>query len=147
MTETLAAKQSINSSPTRPEIEKLIDRIGVPNEGDDISTGLIEATLNISKHTSRWNTIIARLKETYRIQYNVILICKRGEGLYHACTDDEKVDEAMRRKGNAQREAGRIRMILDTVNASRLSKEHQEIYDNIRLTMQHNILQLAASVK
>lgn len=142
-----AIGQPVSFVPTKPYIDKLIEVIGVPKDGEDIETNVIEATISISRKSSHWGTIIARYKEILRVNYGVILVCKRGQGYYHACTDDEKIDEAMCRKSRAEREVGRTMMILDTVDRTKLSDINKQLYDNVRLNMQRQKLLLAQSVK
>lgn len=139
--------KKVTFCPTKPYIDKLIELVGVPEEGADISMSEIEAAINVPRTSSRWGTLIARWKEVMRNTYGRIVICKRGEGKYHFCLNDEKVDVAMSRKGRAERDIHRAMQILDTVDREYLSAERKSVYDNVRISMQQNMLLLAQSVK
>ena len=147
MSEPSKAGRVARNVPTKPYVDKLFETLGVPKDGDDIRMADIEAAIGVNRHTSRWTTVVGKWKETLRVKHGVVITCKYGEGIYHAADDDEKVDEAMRRKGLAEREAGRVLQILDTVERDRLKDGNKTLYDNVRLNMQQGKLKLAQAVK
>lgn len=137
----------VQSVSTKPYIDKLIELVGVPEEGQDVEMTAMEEALGVKRGTPRWSTLVTRWKEVMRVTYARIMVCKRGEGKYHACLDDEKVDAAMNRKGRAERDVQKAVQILDTVNRNCLSEERRGVYDNVKLAMQRNMLLLAQAVK
>ncbi len=133
--------------PLKPYVDELIRKLGVPKDGEDIEVAKMETALGMERSNARFATIVARWKETLRINHGIIIVCKRGQGCYHACDDDEKVDEACRRKGNAEREVERTVLILNCVDAAKLSDDNAIVFDKLRLNMQKRKLELAQAVK
>lgn len=128
-------------------INTLFDTLGIPNEGDDIDMSKIEKALNIQRHSFKWSSVISRWKQELRIRNGIIITCKYGTGCYHAANDDEKIAEAMRRKGRAENESLRVMMILDTVDKTKLNADNRILFDKIRLRMQQSKFELAQLVK
>lgn len=144
---TLQESQIVNRTPLDAYINTLFETLGVPNEGDDIAMFQIEKILNIQRHTFKWTSVIAKWKTELRVRHGIIITCKYGTGCYHAANDDEKLAEAMRRKGRAENETNRIFTILDTIDKTKLNADNRILFDKIRLTMQKSKLELAQSVK
>ena len=70
--------QLVNFAPTKPCIDRLIEVLGVPDMGEDISMADIENAINVRRNTHRWSTVIAKWKDVMRVNYGVIILCKRG---------------------------------------------------------------------
>ena len=79
--------------PTRPDVDKLMAKFGVPAVGDVVPYGDIETELKLVKHSGRWNAVIGAWRRFLYRQHNVHIETVMGLG-YRAAPNDTRVMHA-----------------------------------------------------
>lgn len=77
--------------PTAPDVEALIDQLGVPKPGDEISYKQIETVINVSRERSRWKTVTNAWRKRLEHEYNLYLKAIPNEG-FQCMTNSERIN-------------------------------------------------------
>lgn len=131
----MAAEKCVRGVPTSPYVDKVIEALGIPSEGQEIMMDDIAAALNTRRHSPRYMTVVAAWKQRLLSAYGIVIIT--SPGIYRAATDDEKIVEAGRRSRMAGKHVAKAMAIIGTVDARKLSAKNMEALKNLRASMQN----------
>lgn len=76
---------------TEPEVNDLMEKIGVPAAGQQISYAQVEEISSTKRGTGRWDSVTNAWRTRLRRQYNVELLAIRNEG-FQAMNNSERVN-------------------------------------------------------
>jgi hypothetical protein len=115
--------------PIDPDVEKLKERFGIPQEGVTIRWSEIEAVIDTPYRSHRFNSVVSKWRKKLRFESNVIMKAINGIGLQAA--DPESRVVLTNRKGKSA-----VKMIVDaediarTTDSTRLSEDSRKINDH-----------------
>jgi hypothetical protein len=121
--------------PTRPDVEKLISKFGIPEEGRLFRWDEISETIDIDriKQASRFRTVCEMWRKRLEREHNIILISESGVGLIAATPHDRVVVSGQKIKRSI-RGLGKAERVLVTTDRARLNEDDKREYDfKIRL--------------
>ena len=126
--------------PTAPDVQKIIDETGVPNEGQIVKYSDIERVIGIKRRTSRFGTVAAAWKRRLKSENDIVMCAVENIG-YKALTPSERITYSggKIRSGVKSIKVGSV--VASTTDRKRLSddeKSRQEKYAKA-----HAILTLA----
>ncbi len=137
--------QIVKRYPTKTDVDLLIERIGIPKEGEFISREMIRSIMNLPSNSSRLNTIIGKYKERMFICHNVYLF-PNYQGGWIVSNPNDRISEASRIRKNA---IGRLGMALTvglSADTKRLSEPNKKVQSEMRKSMNDAKLMLAESL-
>lgn len=114
------AKTFFRGVPTEVDIKRLDDAFGVPAEDALIDYETIEEALQLSKESSRFETVTRAWRDKLEREYNLLLVSVRGQGIKVA-TPDARVTIASKKMKQGRRAIQRGASIAVKTDASRLS--------------------------
>ena len=118
--------------PTKIDVDKLIERFGVPHEGQVITfEDLQEALPDLQFRSYRWNTVIAAWRKHLEKKHNVILGSKRGEGLV-ALPPEGRIDLATGKYSTGIKLTDRAAVLAIKTDRARLTPESKRTADFLR---------------
>lgn len=107
--------------PTKTDVDLLIEKIGIPKEGEVITRDLICSILNLPGNSSRLNTVIVKYKERMFICHNTYLF-PNYQGGWIVSNPNDRISEASRIRKNAIGRLGTALTVGLSADTKRLSE-------------------------
>ena len=120
-------------APTAPWVDLLIEKLGVPKEGDEIQMDVIAAVLKTERHSRHYQTIVAAWKRRLFTVHGIVITTELGK--YIAATDDGKVIEAIRLKTKAGKTMGKAVAIMNATDERKLTNKTKPAYNEMKMDM------------
>lgn len=114
--------------PTAPDVRRLVEAFGVPEEGALIPYTEIEKVLGYERKSCRGNTVLWTWRRQLLREHNVMM-GTRPEGLV-ALTPAERVSVGKTKIGHGLRGVRRGSVLLETTDRARLSPELRNEVDH-----------------
>ena len=124
--------------PTKPDVDKLLEEIGVPAAGDSIAYSRITEVTGITRKTSRWVSVTNAWRKHLQDKHGIVLKAAPNEG-FNALDDNGKTDTVLgyvKRAKNSFRRADKIAIRVDRQKLSedrRISFDH---YGRVRAALE-----------
>ena len=118
--------------PTKIDVDRLVDRFGLPKEGQVITfEELQDALPDIEFKSNRWHTVIDAWKKHLEKKHNIILGSKRGEGKI-ALLPEGRIDLAKDKYSTGIKMTGRAALLAIKTDRERLTPESKRTADFLR---------------
>ena len=118
--------------PTKIDVDRLVDRFGLPTEGQVITfEDLQDALPDIEFRSNRWQTVIAAWRSHLEKKHNTILGSKRGEGLV-ALPPEGRIDLATGKYSTGIKMTDRAAALAIKTDRARLTPESKRTADFLR---------------
>jgi hypothetical protein len=121
--------------PTGPDVQNLIDTLGMPNEGDHIPYADVEAVLGLTRKSDphRWASVTGAWKRRVEREANVILKAVMNRG-FDALTPSGRVDHSGRTYKGGLKKIVRASNVAAGTDRTSLSPEEARTCDHIQNT-------------
>lgn len=131
--------------PTKIDVEKLLNRYGVPKEGFTVEKKAIAETLELDVKSHRFGTVLTAWRNRLFREHNILMV-SIGEGVLKAASPDERVDYSSRKVSSGRRAIGKAIVVAYATDANRLTDESAKTRASI-CAMNEAKLRLAAGVQ
>jgi len=111
--------------PTAPDVKKLMDHFGVPEENVLLNWTEIEEVIGEEKGSSRFTSVTGAWRKKLRKDHNIEMIPEIGKGL-KAANPHERVDLAGGLIHKATNSIKRSISVADKTDVTRLDEEHKK---------------------
>lgn len=116
--------------PTKPDVDKLREKFGVPKEGAVITWKQIEDVIGCKKGSSRFATVVDAWRKAMDREHQLIFGPVRGQGL-KALPPDDRIELSSQKRKSGIRMVGRSFKIATFTDRNRLTPENQRVQDHI----------------
>ena len=116
--------------PTRPDVDKLVAKFGVPKDGDVIAYTDIEAELGYKRHTARWVAVIGSWKRRLYRESNVFFETVNGTG-YRCAPGDTRISHSVRKVRHGMKRIVKGGELAASTSDQGLSSDQQRSRDHI----------------
>lgn len=116
--------------PTRPDVDALIEHLGVPDEGNHIMYADIEKVIGVTRYSNRGNTVIAAWRKRLFNDHNVVLIPNRGKS-FKAANPHERVDVSRTKVQTGYRSIRRGSRIARKTDMHRLDEPNRKACEHL----------------
>lgn len=123
-------KVLFNGLPTKIDVDKIIDRYGVPAEGQLIPYQDIADLISVRVDTGRFRTVTTAWRKRLFREYNVLVNVKTGEGFYRA-NDTDRVETASHKVTSGKKSIMKGSVIASTTDKTRLDDETRKVCDHL----------------
>jgi hypothetical protein len=122
--------------PTEPDVKRLEEALGVPEEGAVVSWEALEGVLHDHRRAHRFLTVVNAWRRKLHREHNVVMVAVRGEGLMSA-PPDVRLDSGARRIRSGFRSIFRAGTVLEGTDRNRLTTDQRKALDhNLRVSTQ-----------
>lgn len=118
---------------TEPEVNELIEKLGVPSPGAQISYAQIEAIIGAKKGSGRWSSVITSWRKRLDRQYNLLLLAVPNEG-FQVMTGSERINEAGKKFKTGMKRIERAVLVVQKTDRAGLSDDEKKAADFIQNT-------------
>jgi hypothetical protein len=118
---------------TEPEVNDLIEQIGIPVPGDQISYLRISEIIKVKKGTSRWSSVVSAWRKKLERQHNVILGAVPNEG-YEVLSNSGRVNLGGKFFKESLRRMGRAVKVVTSTDRAGLSDDEVKAAEHIQKT-------------
>lgn len=121
--------------PTGPDVQKLIDTLGMPSEGNHIPYADVEAVLGLTRKNDphRWASVTGAWRKRVEREANIILKAVSNQG-YDALTPSGRVDHSGRTYKGGLKKIVRASNVAAGTDRTSLSPEEVRTCDHIQNT-------------
>lgn len=123
------SKLFVGGVPTDPDVRKLREAFGVPNEGTLLAWVEIERVIGEKKGTSRFNTVVGAYRRAMKREHNAVFEAVPGKGLLHL-PPNERVEFGIRNRQFGIRKTFRAVSVIATTDRKRLTPENGRVADH-----------------
>ncbi len=134
----------LNGVPTKVDVDRLIDKFGVPTEGSLIAKSDIAKCINEREGSNRFNSVLSAWRKLLFREHNLLTVGDGAKNIRIA-EPSERIDWAASRVASARRNVGRAVIVAHQTDAKRLCEDQRKVRDNIT-SMNAKRLEMAASV-
>lgn len=124
--------------PTEPDVNALMEQIGVPEEGSQISYDQITKVIGVDRKTSRWHSVVSAWRKELLDNNGIVLKAIANEG-FDVLTDNGKAGAVMEYVGRARNAFRRADKVARRVNPAKLADDKRAAFDHygkIRATLE-----------
>jgi len=118
---------------TEPEVNDLIEQIGVPSVGEQIPYTQIEAIIKVRRRTFRWNSIIIAWRKRLEREHNILLKAVPNEG-YEVLNNSGRINLGGKFFKEGLRRVGRAVKVVSCTSRDGLSDQEKKAADHIQTT-------------
>lgn len=118
---------------TEPEVNDLIEKIGIPTPGQQISYKTIGEIAKATRGTGRWNSITLAWRKRLERQHNILLIAVPNEG-FQAMNNSDRVNEAGKKFKTGLKRIERAVIVVQKTDRAGLSDDEKKAADFIQNT-------------
>jgi hypothetical protein len=111
--------------PTEPDVRKLMDAFGVPNEGALFSHESISRIIECDPKSHRYRSVTTAWRKKLEHEHNVVLIAVPGIG-YKVGTPDDRVEHGHGKLRSGQRITRRAYRVIGTTDLSRATPANRK---------------------
>lgn len=116
--------------PTAPDVRRLRDKFGVPDEGKLITYESLEETLGYKRDSVRFRTVVYAWRRALESEHSALMEAVPSKGLVRM-TPDERVEHSDGKKKSGLRAIGRAVRIVAFTDRARLTPENQHLADHL----------------
>lgn len=124
------AKIWLAGIPTDAEVQLLLRKYGVPEEGKVITYGELEGLLDVSRSSNRFKSIVSRWRKILFRDHNTLLVAVNGEG-YKVALPSERVLFGRRKFRSGMRMQVRALVVVAQTDKARLTAEEASQAEHI----------------
>lgn len=124
--------------PTEPDVKRILDKWGVPTEGQTIGYDDIEALIHTPRTAHRFRTVTHAWRSQLLRAHNVRMLCVDGVG-FCAGTPEQRLNEVVDRSAHVRLHLSRTVQLGRMIDGERLP-------DPQRKALQHHVMANAAHV-
>lgn len=132
--------------PTKPDVDKLREKFGVPKEGQVVEFSEIEETIGVHRRSPRFNTVVQSWRKALDREHNVVFGPERGVGLV-CLPPDDRIELAVHKRKVGVRMIGRAGRFASFTDKARLTPENKRAADHMERSVAAIKLALATSAK
>lgn len=118
---------------TEPEVNELLEKIGVPAVGDQISYQRITDIIGVPRSTSRWSSVVAAWRRKLERVHNIILFAVPNEG-FQAMNNSERVNYGSKKFKGGIDYITRAVVVVQKTDRAGLSDDEKKAADYIQNT-------------
>jgi hypothetical protein len=118
---------------TEPEVNDLIEKIGVPKPGDQISYIQVSEIIKVKRGTGRWHSIVGAWRKRLDNDHNILFKAISNEGFLVLDNAGRVTLGADKFKGGLRR-IGRASSIVTRTDRTGLTEEEKRVADHIQRT-------------
>lgn len=116
--------------PTKPDVDKLRETYGVPDENTGIPYAAIENLIGCKKGSFRFQTVVNAWRKSLVREHHVVLSPDRGIGLIRL-TENGKAELAVSTESKGFRAIRKASVIANITVRSKLSEENRTAIDHL----------------
>jgi hypothetical protein len=135
---------SLCGIPTKVDVDRLLDKFGVPAEGSLIAKSDIAKCIGESDDSNRFNSVLSAWRKLLFREHNLLTVGDGAKNIRIA-EPSERIDWAASRVASARRNVGRAVIVAHQTDAKRLGEDQRKVRDNIT-SMNAKRLEMAAGV-
>lgn len=119
--------------PTEPEVNELIEQIGIPAVGDKITYKRITEIIGVERNTGRWASVITAWRKRLDRQHNILLQAVANEG-YEVLSNSGRVNYGGKLYNEGLRRVERAVKVVTRTDRAGLNDEEKKTADHIQRT-------------
>mgnify|MGYP001320418575 CR=1 FL=1 len=119
--------------PTDPEVNDLMEEIGVPRPGDIIPYTRIEAIIKTTRKRARWISVTTAWRKRLDRDHNILLKAVPNEG-FEVLDNSGRVNFGGKLYKESLRRMGRAVKVVSTTDRSGLNDDEKRAADHIQKT-------------
>ena len=132
MSETKDGKFSIATGvPTEPDVKRLRDRFGVPEEGTMVPYSEASELLGIDRHADRFVTVTTAWRKALYREHNVVMESVANKG-WRCLPPNDRVRFSWQRYKGGLRRVWRASEVAEKTDRSKLGKDEVTACDHLR---------------
>jgi len=117
-------------TPTKIDVDKLIDVFGIPTPGDMVEYSDIEKSINVERNTHRWASIVTAWRKKLYRENNVLFEAVANKG--YLCLDDkDRVSYGSRKVVGGRKAIMKGVNVVMATDTKNLDDETKELYNHI----------------
>ena len=117
--------------PTDVDVNKLVDRIGIPEPGTIVDYDEIKAAIGINRSENRWYSVTTAWRKKLRREYNLELKAIANEG-FMVLDPAGRVDYAAGCFKSGIRRIGRSAHIAEYTDRAKLNEEDRKVCEHLQ---------------
>jgi hypothetical protein len=110
--------------PTKVDVERLIDEIGIPKEGDEIPYDRITQIIGVPRQSFRWGTVTSAWRKVLYQEHNLVTESVPGKAI-KVLVPGERIRHSSTKYKNGMKTVYRAGDVAATTDISRLPSEQQ----------------------
>jgi hypothetical protein len=142
----MKAKLFVGGVSTEPDVKRLLETFGCPDEGKVISYADVEAMLGIERTTSRFRTVVTAWRRQLKKLHNVEMFTLSGVG-YRVLAPADRVVGSVNEFARGVRKIGRAVTRIESVPVERLDQKQQKSAEHTRRLMHATLSQARSDSK
>jgi len=121
-------KIGFGGMPTDAEVRQLMERFGVPTEGEEISYDAITEVIGYGNNPNRWRTVVAAWRKRLFRDSNIIM--RAGGGMFVVLDPAARVDHSISGMKAGARKVRRSERVIVRTERNRLDEGYKAKYDH-----------------
>lgn len=115
---------------TEPEVNELLDKLGIPKPGDEIPYSKVEAVIGVSRGQNRWQSVTNRWRKKLERDHNLILKAIANQG-YRVLTNSERVMHSSKQFDGGVKRVTKAIVVAQKTDRIDLSEEEKRTLDHV----------------
>jgi len=116
---------------TAPEVNELLDKIGVPKPGDEIHYSTISQIIGIpNRRAARWQSIVGAWRRRLEREHNILLYAVENEG-YKAMYPIDRVKFSAKKFRQGIKSVSRAVIVAQATDRAALTDEDKRTLDHV----------------
>jgi hypothetical protein len=120
--------------PTGPEVDELLEKIGIPEVGTQITYSQISAIIGVTHKDSRWKSIVTAWRKELQDNHKIVLSAIPNEG-FDVLDDNGKTGKITGYMKKARNNFNRAGKIAVHIERNKLTDENKVVFDHYNNSM------------